>query len=87
MYVCAARGLHLLLPCLLARCGVRGLVRLGPGALRRAAYEVWYNKDESHYRVCNAFGEDPHCSDKYILVRVLEACMRVSTIKQSIDQL
>lgn len=28
---------------------------------------MWYNKDESHYRVCDASGEDSHCSDKYIL--------------------
>ena len=30
---------------------------------------MWFNKDESHYRVCDASGEDPHCSDKYVLVR------------------
>ena len=30
---------------------------------------MWFNKDESHYRVCDSSGEDPHCSDKYILVR------------------
>lgn len=28
---------------------------------------MWFNKNESCYRVCNASGEDPHCSDKYVL--------------------
>lgn len=40
--------------------------------------EVWYTKDETAHRICNDSGEDPHCSDKYILVRgFLVVCLCV----------
>lgn len=49
--------------------------------------EVWYTKDETAHRICNDSGEDPHCSDKYILVRgFLVVCPMCVWMDRMIDR-
>jgi hypothetical protein len=34
---------------------------------RHTPTEVFYNQDSTSYVICNDSGEDPSCSDKYLL--------------------